>query len=63
MRIISAMPTSKYGATLPSMRPTGSTGVTRSCSRVPCSRSLTMATVVRMVATIIRMIAMSPGMM
>src|SRR3954468_13107516 len=38
---VSPRPSTRYGATLPSIRPSGSTGVTISCSMVPFSRSRT----------------------
>src|SRR5258708_962148 len=37
--VISASPTTRYGASLPSMRPRGSIGVTGSCASVPFARS------------------------
>ena len=51
------------GASLPMMSCRGVMGVTMSCSSVPSSFSLTMASEVRMVVMIMRIIASTPGTM
>ena len=60
---VSPSPRNRYGATLPSISPSGCEGVTISCSIVPRSRSRTIEPDARKIAIICIRIATRPGMM